>query len=347
MTPPSVTLIVAMRNERASIEQCLLSLVHQRYAGSLQIIVADGGSTDGSRPVAEQTLANVAGAIVIENPRQIQAAGWNLGIDAASGDIVGIVSGHAIFAEDYVAAAVAALDRTGADMVGGPVRSIGEGPSGEAIALAGRSRFGVGGASFRYLAREARVDTVYMGLCRRELYRRLRFDETMVRNQDDELSYRLLDEGGVIVCDPAIRSWYRNRHSFRDLWWQYFSYGFWKAPVMARHPRQVRPRHVVPSLFVGSLVAAAATAPVRREGRLALALALFSYVVANGGAAVATGARARRPSLIPRIAAAYATMHVSYGLGLLVGAARMILRRHPARRAARPLATPPFPRPPR
>ena len=135
----------------------------------------------------------------------------------ARGDVIGIVSAHCELAPDYLSTAVETLERTGADMVGGLMRAVGEGPVGEAVALATSTPFGVGGARFHYTDAEEEVDTVYMGLCRAEVYRRLRFDEEMVSDQDDELSYRLLDEGGRIVCNPAIRSTYRNRSTFRSM----------------------------------------------------------------------------------------------------------------------------------
>lgn len=317
-----MTLVVAMRNEATTIERCVRSILDQDYPGRLEILVADGRSTDQSRAVVAGLIVGHPHAHVLDNPGITQAAGWNLGIDAATGDIVGIVSGHAWLARDYVTRAVDALQRTGADMVGGPVRSVGQGSAGEAIALAGRSRFGVGGASFRYLDRVDRVDTVYMGLCRRELYRRLKFDERMVRNQDDELSYRLLDEGGVIVCDPAIRSWYLNRSRIGDLWSQYRSYGFWKVRVLARHPRQARPRHLIPAGMILAIVAPLLVAPARPLGAIAASAMAAVYGLANVMAASRTAIRADRPELIPLVSAAFAAMHLGYGTGMLEGVIR-------------------------
>ena len=225
------------RTSRATLE----SIFAQDYpADRLEVRVYDGDSTDRSRAIAEALCAGRPLATVSRNPRITQAAGWNLGIDEAQGDIIGIVSAHCELAPDYVSTAVETLERTGADMVGGLMRAVGEGDLGEAVAIATSTPFGVGNARFHFTDVEEEVDTVYMGLCRRETYRRLRFDEEMVRDQDDELSYRLLDEGGRIVCNPAIRSSYRNRSTFRSLWKQYYQYGFWKVRVMQKHPDQVR-----------------------------------------------------------------------------------------------------------
>jgi hypothetical protein len=175
----------------------------------------------------------------------------------------------------------------------------------------------VGGARFHYTSAEEDVDTVYMGLCRSDVFRRLRFDEEMVRDQDDELSYRLLDEGGRIVCNPAIRSTYRNRSTFRGLWKQYFLYGFWKVRVMQKHPSQIRIRQLVPPAFVASALGATILAPVSAAARISLLGILVPYGVANLAASIAA-ARANL-QLLPYLPLTYATLHVAYGCGYLAG----------------------------
>jgi len=339
---PSVTLIVAMRNEAASIEACLASLLAQDWpADRLEILVMDGGSTDGSRETAERLLAERPGSRAVENPGIVQAAGWNLGIDLATGDYVGIVSGHAELAPDYVASVVRVIEETGATMVGGPVAAEAEGPVGEAVAIATSTPFGVGGARHHYLTERAEVDTVFMGVARREDYARLRFSEEMVRNQDDELSYRILDEGGLIICDPAIRSTYRNRSTLTGLWRQQFAYGSWKIRVFQQHPRQARIRHLVPAAFVAALFGSWALAPFSRLGRLGFAAVATTYLAADvafsatGSATVVEGgsgaadspdgpssASGSRLARFARLLVVYPTIHFSYGLGGFAGLIR-------------------------
>ena len=102
-------------------------------------------------------------------------------------------------------AAVDALLRMRADLVGGPVRAVADTPIGAAIAIATSTPYGVGGARHHYLTEPAYVDTVFMGVARRETWLRYPFNEEFVRNQDDELSYRLLDAGGRIALRPGDR----------------------------------------------------------------------------------------------------------------------------------------------
>lgn len=315
---PVVTLVVAMRNERDHIEACLRSILDQDYpADRIEILVFDGGSTDGSRDVAERVLTDRPRAAVIENPRRIQAAAWNGGIDRASGDVIGIVSGHATLGRGYVRAAIDTLRRTGATMVGGPVRAIGEGIVAEAVALAVSTPFGVGGARFRYLDEEEEVDTVFMGLCRRDVYRRFPFDEEMVRNQDDELSYRILDDGGRIVCSPRIESSYRSRPTLATLWAQYFDYGFWKVRVIQKHPQQARIRHLVPAMLVAGLASTAVAARLWPPA----AVAPMGYLAAVAVASVVAGGR-RSPTIVPILALVYPILHLAYGLGFITGLIR-------------------------
>jgi succinoglycan biosynthesis protein ExoA len=313
-----VTLVVAVRNEAGSLAACLGSMLDQDYPQDrLEILVYDGESTDGSFQIASELLRGRPLAAVRANPRRIQAAAWNLGIAEGTGDVLGILSGHARIGRGYVRAAVAALSSTGADMVGGPVHAVGEGVVAEAIAVATSGPFGAGGARFRLANRVEQVDTVFMGVAARSTYVRFPFDEEMVRNQDDELSYRLLDAGARIVCDPAITSEYRSRSTLRGLARQYYAYGFWKVRVAQKHPAQVRVRHLVPPAFVLGLALAAVATAAGGVLRLAGLTLLGAYLLANLAATV-TAAR-NHPRLLPVLPLVYANLHVAYGIGFLVG----------------------------
>lgn len=314
-----VTLVVAMRNEEATIESCLRSIELQDYPGDLlEVIVADGRSTDRSRELVERIVERHAAWYLIDNPRRIQAAAWNAGIAMASGDVIGIVSGHAELAPDYVRQAVETLGRTGAGLVGGLVTPLADGSVPMAIGVAMSSAFGVGGARHHYVRKETATDTVFMGLGPTAVYREFLFDETMVRNQDDELSYRMIDAGHAIICNPAIRSRYRVRSSIGALARQYWAYGFWKVRVVAKHPRRAKPRHILPSLALGVLAVAAPQAIRNTRMRALLAVCLGPYLAVDGVIAFRHG---RQHGLVSglALAAAFPTMHASYGAGFAAG----------------------------
>lgn len=316
---PKVTLVVAMRNEEATIERCLASIAAQDYPPDrLEVLIYDGNSTDHSLAITETMALRRPGWKVRRNARRIQAAAWNEGIAAASGEIVGIVSGHAELDPAYCRSAVRVLLDTGAEMVGGPVRAMAEGTIGEAIAIATSTSFGVGGTRHHDVTAPTDVDAVFMGICRRETWLRFPFSEEMVRNQDDELSYRLLDAGGRIVCDPSIRSQYRSRATLGSLWHQYFDYGRWKVRVLQAHPRRARARHLAPIALVTWMIGGSLLSAVSGKARLATVLGLATYALATTAAALSVRDR-RRPRSTLLLAVVYPVLHVAYGTGMLRG----------------------------
>jgi len=332
MITPVVSLLVAMRNEEKCIERCLRSIMAQDYPlDRLDVLVLDGESDDSSAAIVRKLIQGKPSFRLLTNPQRFQGLGWNLGIEESRGDIIGIVSAHPELSPSYVRTAVETLLRTRADMVGGPMRARGLGIVGRAVAAATSSRFGVGGARFHYATREADVDTVYMGLCRREVYERIGgFDPEMVRNQDDELSYRLRKHGGRIVCNPEIASYYENRATFKSLFRQYFEYGQWKVRVMQKHPAQMQARHFVPAAFVAALGASAVASLVTPLGRVAFSLIGGSYVLANLCTSAAIAGREKSLELLALLPPTFATLHVAYGVGSLTGLWRFRRPRSPA-----------------
>ena len=243
----------------------------------------------------------------------------NVALAAAKGDLIIRVDGHTVIAPDYVRECVAQLQRTGADNVGGRMEAVSESSFGRAVALATNSPFGAGGARFHYSDQEEWVDTVYMGAWPREVFERVGlFDEEQVRNQDDEFNYRLLSHGGKILLSPRIKSKYYNRSTPRSLWRQYFEYGFWKVRVMQKHPRQMRPRQFAPALFVAALISALILLPLSFIGKYFVLLTAGSYLIANLTASLLV-TRKKGWRLLPPLPLAFATLHLAYGCGFLVG----------------------------
>ncbi|MBI4571469.1 MAG: glycosyltransferase family 2 protein [Chloroflexi bacterium] len=329
---PFVSVIVPMRNERRYIERCLGSLAAQDYPRDrFEVIVVDGGSGDGSRELVESMRGELPNLRVLENRGKQTARGLNIGLAFARGDVIARLDAHAAAEPGFLRESVAALRRTKADVVGGPITTLGEGPAGEAVALAVSSPFGVGNAVFRYSRREQWTDTVAFPAYRRDVFDRVGAFAEIEGGEDDELHYRLRDAGGRILLTPAIRSTYYARRSYWELARQYFGYGQAKVVVLSRHPRRARLRQIVPAAFVVALVAAAFAALF--GGLLVLPLAAIggAYLIASLGGSLVL-ARRHGWRLLPRLPLAFACMHVAYGLGFLSG----LLRRG----LGQPVATP-------
>jgi len=320
---PFVSVVMPVRNEAAFLARSLGSILEQDYPHSrMEVLLMDGMSTDGTRSEVERlaTLTDIP-VVLLENPGRIAPTALNVGLSRARGDVIVRIDGHTIVAKNYVSQCVLALSRSGADNVGGRMQAVSETRFGTAVALATSSAFGVGGARFHYSEREEWVDTVYMGCWPRGVFDRAGlFDEEMVRNQDDEFNYRILQRGGRILLSPEIRSVYYTRTTLKALWRQYFQYGFWKVRVLQKHPRQMSPRHFAPPFLVAAVLTGLFLGAIGLGwGWMGGLLAL--YFLASGTASVGV-ARRGGWRMLPLLSIAFATLHLAYGSGFLVGLAK-------------------------
>ena len=322
----SVSIIIPVRNEEKFIARCLQSVVDQDYPQDrMEVLVVDGGSQDRTREIGSEFSSRYPLIELLDNPKLSAPAGLNLGIREARGDIVIRVDGHCLLEADYVSQCVRCLRETGADNVGGLMKAVGQDYVSQVIALAISSLFGSGGSKFHYADREQYVDTVYLGAFRRSVFDKVGlFNEKLVRNQDYELNYRIRAAGGKVFLSPAIRSHYYGRTTLRDLWHQYFQYGFWKLEMIQMHPRSVQPRHLAAPLFVFCLLATGLLGFVHRGLLNLFLLAISSYLLASLLSSLLI-ARRKGWRYFPLLPVAFAVMHFGWGLGFLRRLVRAVI----------------------
>jgi succinoglycan biosynthesis protein ExoA len=319
--PPFVTVVLPVRNEGAFIRRSLGSVLAQDYPDSLlEVIVADGMSSDGTREEVRQLQKVHPNLQLIDNLGKIVPTGLNAAIAQARGDIIVRVDGHCEIAPDYVRRCVANLETAGVEAVGGPLITVGETPLAEVIATAMSTSFGVGDSAFRTTSnRTVLTDTVaFPAYTRAILERAGPFDEELVRNQDDEFNYRLRRLGARVLLASDVTARYYSRASLGRLWRQYFQYGYWKVRVMQKHPLQMRPRQFVPPLFVTALSSALILAPFSSAAQIAACVVAGSYSAANLGCSCFVAHR-RGWRLLPRLPVVFAILHIAYGAGFLAG----------------------------
>lgn len=328
-TADLVSVIVPCRNERKYIQPFLDSVLRQN-TGSLdwEVIIADGVSTDGTREILDDFCAREARIRVIDNLARSVASGLNSAIRAARGNIIIRMDCHTEYAPDYIQACVQTLKATGADNVGGPARTKADSLMAKAISAAYHSPFSTGGAKFHDEKYEGYVDTVTYGCWYKATVEELGlFDESLIRNQDDEFNLRLTRAGGTIWQSPAIVSFYHPRGDLRSLSRQYMQYGFWKVPVIRKHRVPGSWRHLIPGGFglcnlialilcVGALIAR--QPDYFRWTALAWGVGLALYGIACLTASVLATKRYGW-SIFPLLPLAFVTFHLSYGMGFLFG----------------------------
>jgi GT2 family glycosyltransferase len=327
-----VTVIVPMYNERAHIGECLSSLIEQDYPSDLmQVLVVDGMSQDGSREIVREVIEQrpPGWLRLLDNPRRAPAAGLNIGLQHAQGQVIIRLDAHSYAAPDFVRQNVAYLSKTGASCVGGPIQSIGRGLVGRAIALAMSSPCGVGNALFRYATTERYVDTVAFGAYKRSVFAQIGvFDEELPYSEDNEFNYRLRKHGGKILLTPAIRSSYYTRESLKDLWRQYYHYGFGKVKLVLSSPESLLLRHLLPPAFVSVLLLSGLLGIFNRFFLAVFAVVSLSYVVASLFCSILISCRNGCKYLIV-LPIVFGCLHFGYGLGVYGGLANQVAEFRP------------------
>ena len=325
---PPVSVIVAARDAEATLAGALESVMAQDYAGGFEVIVADGSEGGGT---AALVRGRFPGVKLVANPGREIARGLNAALRAARHPVIARCDARAVLPEGYLTRAVATLLRTGAANVGGRVKPVGFSFFERAVALATSTPLGAGDARYRIGGAEGPVDTVFPGVFRRDaLDAAGGFDESLLRNEDYELNWRLRARGGTVWFDPALVVDYRPRGSLRALARQYFDYGRWKRVVLGRHPRSLRPRQAAPPLLLAALAASAALAlaavlaggaapDAARWLTAAAAVCPAGYGLLLAGGSAAIGLRRRRAEavLLPVVAA---TIHLAWAAGFFAGA---------------------------
>ncbi len=318
---PFISIVIPVRNEIRYLQNCLRAIEAQNYpSDSMEVLVTDGLSDDGSFEYLQKWAEGGQNRHVCKNPGKIVPTGLNLLIPKAKGEIIIRVDGHCVIPPDYVSNCVRHLNESNVDGVGGPMKTIGEDFVSEVVALAMSSKFGVGNSSFRTESGTTKLaDTVPFPAYNRSIIEQVGlYDEELVRNQDDEYNYRIREAGGKILLADDIRSDYYSRGSLKKLWKQYFQYGYWKVRVLQKHPLQMSLRQFVPPAFVLSIIISAILSFAIHWGWVPLLAVLGLYLAFNIGFSllIAVNKGWQFLGLLP---AAFAIIHLSYGLGFLIG----------------------------
>ena len=296
-------------NEERHLEHAVNAIFAQHYPGPMEVCLALGPSTDATNDVALRMQANEPRLRTVDNPTGKTPAALNAAIRATSGEVVVRVDGHSVLSPGYITRAVETMRRTGAANVGGVQKAVGTTPFEEAVAAAMASPFSMGGARFHTGGTEGPVDTVYLGVFKRQAIEQVGlFDESLIRNQDYELNIRLREAGYTVWFDPQLEVEYRPRPTLRTLARQYAEYGAWKRRVLRLHPKSLKLRQLVPPLTLLALVASLVAA---------LWMHLTLVVPAIYAGAIVIASLATSPTHAPRLAIIFPAMHMSWALGFL------------------------------
>lgn len=252
-----VSVVMPVYNEEKYIEACICSLLEQDFPkDEMEWLFVDGMSNDNTVAIIKQYQKKYPDLIrVLDNPKKIVPCAMNIGIKNAQGKYIIRLDAHAEYERNYFSKCVYYLDTVDAENVGGVAETKARTPMGKIIAKMLSSKFGVGNSQFRTNGKSGYVDTVPFGAFKREVFTKYGgYDERLVRNQDNEMNYRIRKNGGKIYLADDIRLSYYCRDSVKSINKMGRLNGMWNVITMKLCPGAMGIRHFIPLAFVLSII---------------------------------------------------------------------------------------------
>jgi succinoglycan biosynthesis protein ExoA len=254
-------IVIPCLNEAGAIARVIGQVLADDRLVDPLVLVADGGSTDGTRAIVAEIAARDRRVRLTDNPGRLQSAGVNLAARLMGEDRPWLVrvDAHADYPPRYASTLIAEAKASGAASVVVAMDTRGDGVFQRATAAAQNSRLGTGGAAHRIGGRGGWVDHGHHALFRLSAFAAAGgYDETFSHNEDAEFDLRLRGGGGAIWLTDKVRIGYHPRATPGALAKQYFSYGKGRARTVLKHRarpalRQALPLAVAPALLLALL----------------------------------------------------------------------------------------------
>lgn len=319
---PFVSALLVTKNEQDYIEVALMSYINQTYPKDrYEIIIVDGESTDNTlnivNKIKKEYETNDFAITVLNNPKQILAAGWNIGIQAAKGEYVIRIDAHAKAYPDFIEKSVETINKVEAVCVGGRLITKTIQGNNDTISKVFSSPFGVGNSSFRVSDKAGYVDTAVYGLYKKSIFDNVGyFNEKYARNQDLQMHSRIKKNGGRFYFNPEIKCEYYARNTVKKMIKQAFGNGKWNMVLLKEDRSGLSLRHLVPFAFVLFIILSSIIGAVLKPIWYLEALVLGIYFLLG----LVFGIKAKAKGLeIVEMPFLFFLLHISYGAGYLSG----------------------------
>jgi len=289
----AVLVVIPCINEASHIENVVTKLAAEADRVDLRIAIADGGSSDQTRPIVQRLMRSNPRIMLMDNPKRIQAAGVNAAVRqyGLGAQYLIRADAHADYPNRYCETLLNVCVRTQADSVVVGMHTVGSTCFQRAAAAAQNSILGNGGSAHRNQSADRWVDHGHHALMTMDAFKAAGgYDETFSHNEDAELDNRLIANSYHIYLTGEAQVTYYPRANIASLFRQYFNIGRGRARNFLKHRRNVKLRHLVlaavaPALCLALLAPFAGVFAVPALGWAALCI---SY-------GIVLGARLRDP----------------------------------------------------
>lgn len=322
---PYVSVIVPCRNEEEFIGQCLNSLIANDYPKEkLEILVLDGISEDKTREVIKKYIDQHSFIKLINNPQKFLPNALNIGIKKAKGKIIIRADAHSVYDKEYISKSVRYLKKYKADNVGGIWKMIPRNDNliGKVITFVLSSPFSSGVSYYRSnLPKKVKLtNTVPFGCFKKETFEKIGpFDERIEISEDIDFNLRLRKIGGKILLAPDIVSHYYVRTSLRGFLKHTLRNGIWVTYPLIYGKVLFTWRHLIPLLFVVSLICLAVFAIFSPIFLWLFLLVIGLYLFLNLYYSLEIALREKSFKYLILLPIIFTAFHVIYGLGSVWG----------------------------
>ena len=156
---PAVSVVLPVLDEELYLANAVHSILSQDYAGTLEIILALGPSTDKTDEIAKGLAASDSRISLVSNPSGRTATGLNAAVNKSKNPVIVRVDAHSELQKNYISLAIEVMKTSGAVNVGGVMGAEGKSPFEKSVAAAMRSPLGVGASRFHTGGEAGYVDT--------------------------------------------------------------------------------------------------------------------------------------------------------------------------------------------
>jgi len=310
-------------NEEKFLRNLLEDLKNQKYPhGLMEIILIDSMSEDKTRQIMKEFQkenTDFYSVQVLENPKKIQAAGWNVAIKNFTGDVLARIDAHTRISSEYSEQVMKNIHE-GEYVVGGIRPCISEKDEHwlNVLLQVETSLFGSSINSSRRSHKKQYVKTMFHAAYRREVFDKVGvFNESLLRTEDNEMHYRIRKAGYKLCYDPEIISYQYARNNFSKMVKQKYSNGKWIGITLKECPKCISFYHLIPCVFVLGIVLTLIMIKLgAKEISIMLWIIYAIFAVVN---TIISGLKNRfymRSILMP---AMFLILHVAYGIGTFVG----------------------------
>jgi succinoglycan biosynthesis protein ExoA len=283
-----------------------------------EILVVDGGSSDGTLALVEGLSKANHRIRLLHNPRRLQSAAVNLAAEMAdpAATVLLRADSHAVYPPGFVARCLRELRASKAQSVVVSMETVGRGCFQQAAAAAQNSLLGNGGSAHRRRGQSKFVDHGHHAAFDRAFYRQVGgYDESLRANEDVDLDQRIQQAGGRIWLEASLPMTYFPRETMRGLARQYFHYGIGRALTYRSHRYRLKLRQMAPLIIaagtLGGSLLALALHPI-------FALAPIGYLVLCLGWGLIAAARNGK-ICVAAMGVAAVLMHHAWAAGFCAG----------------------------